>query len=79
MAEDAICRKCGTSWNVPKKLKEVLSEAQSRKPKAYDELLSRLPEMQAPGLCRADDRKGSEEGSEKLACSPATGGGTESR
>ena len=43
MAGDTVCRKCGTSWVVPKKLKEVFSEARSMKPRAYDELLSVCP------------------------------------
>ena len=43
MADDTVCKKCGASWIVPKKLKEVLSEAQSRQSKAYGELLTLCP------------------------------------
>jgi anaerobic selenocysteine-containing dehydrogenase len=43
MAGDAVCSRCGASWIVPKKLKELFSEAQSSKLGAYDELLSVCP------------------------------------
>jgi anaerobic selenocysteine-containing dehydrogenase len=43
MSNNTVCKKCGTSWIVPKKLKNILSEAQSSQPKAYEELLSLCP------------------------------------
>src|SRR5512139_2574471 len=58
MSGDTVCKKCGTSWTVPNKLKEVLSEARSKKPKAYDELLSLCPKCRPQAFAEKTIGKG---------------------
>ena len=43
MPGDTVCKKCGTSWIVPKNLKDILSKARSSRSECYNELLSLCP------------------------------------
>ena len=67
---DVVCKKCGTSWNMPKKLKAVFDETKSSRGKGDDELLSLCPKCRPQAFAERTIGKDLKKDGEGLAPCP---------